>query len=284
MVLSLFMKSRWHFHNVFDTTYNRAFKKIILSCFSPSFLPVVSLQFERAKSKGTEVKICITPKTLCLPSSPPPPPPPRSDTKEPVVILWCLNQIRWSILKLESSNVACCYKKKVYNKSLPVTNSEWFHFIIINKSYLPLMSYKRCESCSMQSLTWIHLIRFGCGMEQSCICSQRKLFKNLSFFLTEFWLTDVNYVKVHIVVFDCHGLLLLCVLVFLFVWFVWLVFWFLVGFFVLSVRSHVDFTASQEQIIISANIKWLLAFLGCVLFVLHRTIFAVTENKCMCLK
>lgn len=73
MVLSLFMKSRWHFHNVFDTTYNKAFKKIILSCFSPSFLPVVSLQFEKAKSKGTEVKICITAKTLACSHLPPPP-------------------------------------------------------------------------------------------------------------------------------------------------------------------------------------------------------------------
>lgn len=36
---------------------------------------------------------------------------------------------------------------------------------------------------------------------KALICSQRKLFKNLSFFLTEFWLTDVNRVEFCVVVF-----------------------------------------------------------------------------------
>lgn len=74
------------------------------------------------------------------------------------------------------------------NRPLPMT--AWlFHFIIIR---IFNMSQERCKSCSMLSVTRIHLIRFGYGIKQSCICSQRKRFKNLSLILMV--LTHINII------------------------------------------------------------------------------------------
>lgn len=47
--------------------------------------------------------------------------------------------------------------KKAYNKSLPMTDSEWFHFIINTKSYFPLICHIKGANHTWCSL-WHELI------------------------------------------------------------------------------------------------------------------------------
>lgn len=65
---------------MFDTVGCKACSKISRELFYLFFLPVVSLQLGRVKSKRTEVKIYITVKTLAHS-------PALSDTKEPFLVL-----------------------------------------------------------------------------------------------------------------------------------------------------------------------------------------------------
>lgn len=87
--------------------------------------------------------------------------------------------------------VFVCFFLKTMTEDSKITNLfPWLlcYFIIIK---ILNISYERCTSCSMPSVIRFHLIRFGYGIKQSCICSQRGYSSKTCHLSWQFWLTSI---------------------------------------------------------------------------------------------